>query len=376
MIVFNDPYVSGAEEANIREVFGSKYFCGNGDFTRRCEATLQELHGAAAVLLTSSCSAALEICAQLLQLEPGDEVILPSFTHVGTATAFARLGATLVWADITPGTKNLDPDHLASLFTSRTRAVVAVHYCGVASGLERITELCARHGAVLIEDNAAGLGAAYRGRPLGTFGDVSTLSFHQTKNIHCGEGGALVLNNPRLVEAAATMRDRGTDRKAFEQHKVKAYTWQAPGSNYYMSELQAAFLAAQLAALLQVTQTRRALFARYHAGLQGALPAADLPLLPAESEHNGHAFYILCASQEQRRRLIAALHEADVQSAFHYQPLHAAPYWNGAYDHLRLPVTTSAAQRLLRLPMHMSLTMEQVDRICERVVAFFGEDGR
>jgi len=374
MIPFNDPYLAGAEEQYLRQVMESGWFCGNGHYAHACESLLQAMYGAQAVLLTSSCSAALEIAAQLLNLAPGDEVILPSFPHVGTATAFARQQAGIVWCDIDPATKGLDPDHLATLITPRTRAVVAVPYCGFACDVTRIQSLCGQHGLPLLEDNAAGIAATFGGRLLGTFGGLSVLSFHQTKNVHCGEGGALLVNRPELVEAAVTTRDRGTNRRAFDEKRVTAYTWQLPGSNYYSSELQAAFLMAQLETLPQATAHRRMLLERYLRNLRPVLPPAGLPGILPTAEPNGHAMYLLCESSAQRGRLIGHLHRAGVQSAFHYQPLHRAPYWNGAYNHIHLPVTDDVAGRILRLPMHFRLSPEQVDFICEVVGAFYRQE--
>ncbi len=371
MIVFNQPLVTGREEENIQKVFATGNFCGNGEFSGICEARLRIMYDARLALLTSSCSGALEIAALAMQLEPGDEVILPSFTHVGTASAFARMGAKLVWCDIRRDTRNIDENLVEGLVTDRTKAVVAVHYSGIGCEIERIREICDRHGIYLIEDNACGIDSKYRDRLLGTFGDVSALSFHQTKNIHCGEGGAVIVNNADLVDRIQIIRDRGTNRRRFDEKKVNAYTWRLPGSNYFISELQGAFLHAQLDTLKEVTDHRTLLFHRYLKGLKSTLPTESLPVVPDGFTPNGHAFFILCSSEEERKDLIDHLHREEIQSAFHYQPLHQAPYWNGAFDSTRLPVTEDTARRILRLPMHFNLTLADVDRVCEEIHRFF-----
>ncbi len=371
MIVFNRPLITGQEELNIQQVFASDYFCGNGDFGLSCEARLKDMYGAPIALLTSSCSAALEIAALAMQMKSGDEVILPSFTHVGTATAFVRLGVQPVWCEIREDTRNINENMIEALITERTKAIIAVHYSGIACEMIRIREICDRHGIYLVEDNACGIDAQYHDKLLGTYGDISTLSFHQTKNIHCGEGGAVIVQHPELIERVRMIRDRGTDRSRFEENKVAAYTWQLPGSNYFASELQAAFLHAQLDALKDVTNYRFTLFNRYLKNLRSVLPPENLPSIPQNTQPNGHAFFILCESEVERRELIDYLHEKGIQSAFHYQPLHLAPYWNGTYDGDELPVTIETANHILRLPMHYNLTLGDVDRVCEAIHRFY-----
>ena len=281
------------------------------------------------------------------------------------------MGVSLVWCDIRSDTRNIDEERIEALITDRTKAIVAVHYSGIASGVERIREICDGHGIYLIEDNACGIDAKVSGRLLGTFGDISTLSFHQTKNIHCGEGGAVIVNNPDLVDRIQMIRDRGTNRRRFDEHKVKSYTWRLPGSNYFASDLQAAFLHAQLDALQGVTQHRVALFNRYMQNMENTLPIESLPSVPDDSQPNGHAFFILCTSEDERRELNEFLHNNEIQSAFHYQPLHLAPYWDGAFDAVHLPVTDDTAKRILRLPMHFNLTIGDIDHVCDTIKRFY-----
>ncbi len=371
MIIFNEPLLLGTEQEYLNKVLDNGYFCGNGIFAGLCEDELARIFQAERVLITSSATAAMSVAVELLAIEPGDEIILPSFAHVGTASAFASHQANLIWCDINPITRILDENNLENLITNRTKAVIIVNYAGAASNITTIKEICDRHSLLLIEDNAPGIGASYQNRPLGSFGEMSVVSFHQTKNVHCGEGGALIINSPRFCEDAQKIRDRGTDRKDFDEGKIKCWTWQTSGSNYFISEFQAAFLYAQLQELEKVNKHRIALYHRYLNLLKENLPPACLPRINPSSSHNGHCFSILTEGEIHRADIIERLHQSGVQSAFHYQPLHKAPYWHGRYDKLKLPATEKVAQSILRLPMHYNLKPEDVDYICERVSVAF-----
>lgn len=374
MLPFHIPFTTENELARLHTMLESQSFASGGSIGQRVEQQLNSLLNTQQVLLTGSCTQALELAALLCNISPGDEVILPSYTFVSTANAFALRGAKLVFIDVRPDTMNFDVQQVAAAITPRTRAIVAMHYGGVACDMEPLLDLAAAHNIWLIEDAAHGIGASWRNRPLGSIGHLGALSFHETKNIQCGEGGALVINDERLLERAQILRDKGTNRMAFLQGKVPAYTWVDLGSSFGMSELQASFLSAQLEALPEVTSTRRSLWQQYHQTLR-PLEAAGylkLPAPPSECQHNGHLFFILCRSETLRKALQQYLLSCGIQTAFHYQPLHQSEggrRWGSNAGSMQVVERESPC--LLRLPLYVPLPAQKVAEVCSHIESFF-----
>jgi dTDP-4-amino-4,6-dideoxygalactose transaminase len=363
---FNRPYTTGTELEYIKEAIEGAHLSGNGPFTRRCAEWLEQRLGAERALLTHSCTGALEIAALLTEIQPGDEVILPSFTFTSTATAFALRGARLVFVDIREDTLNLDESLVEDAVTDQTRVLVAVHYAGVSCQMDKLLEIAKRHGLVLIEDAAQALGSSFQGEPLGTLGALGALSFHETKNIISGEGGALLANNAGLVERAEVIQEKGTNRQAFFRGQVEKYSWIDIGSSFAASELVAAFLWAQLEAADWLIEQRLAIWNAYHTGLSD-LEAAGLlrrPVVPDEVVHNGHLYYVLLPSEERRDLTLDALAREGVQTVFHYVPLHSSPaglrYGKRAGD---LPITERTSATLLRLPIWVGLSDEKISHV-------------
>ena len=365
-IPFNRPYLAGGELANIAEAHRLGQLAGDGPFTQRCHAWLERETGAARALLTHSCTAALEMAALLLDLQPGDEVILPSFTFVSTANAFALRGAVPVFVDIRPDTLNLDESLLEGAVTPRTRAIVPVHYGGVACEMDPILALARRQGLAVVEDAAQGILADYKGRPLGSLGALGAFSFHETKNVISGEGGALLVNDPALVRAAETVREKGTDRSRFFRGEVDKYTWQGLGSSYLAGELIAAFLLAQLQEAQAITARRLASWERYHQAL-APLEARGIlrrPSIPGHCRHNGHLYHVRLAPGLDRAKVLEAFHAQAIHPVPHYVPLHSSPAGRRyGRAHGALPVTDDAAARLLRLPLWVGLSEAQQARV-------------
>jgi dTDP-4-amino-4,6-dideoxygalactose transaminase len=356
-IPFNRPFLTGREFDYIREAVAAGQLAGNGQFTRRCQAWLQDRLGAPKVLLTHSCTAALEMCALLLDIRPGDEIIMPSFTFVSTANAFVLRGATPVFVDIRPDTLNIDESRIEAAITPRTKAVVVVHYAGVACDMADVAVTARRHGLPVVEDAAQGLMASYRGRPLGALGDLAAFSFHETKNIQCGEGGALVMNDPRWAERAEILWEKGTDRSKFTRGQVDKYTWVDVGSSFLPGELTAAFLWAQLEAAAEITAARMALWQAYaQACAELGDAGLELPVIPPDREHNAHLFRVLLPRHVPRADVIGSLNRAGINVVFHYVPLHSAPagrlYGRAAGP---LPVTDDRSARLVRLPLWVGM---------------------
>lgn len=370
-IPYNKPLVLGEEIGRLKEVMSNGLFSGNGPFTKKCNKIIEEKTGTARSILTSSCTDALEMSALLCNIELGDEVIMPSFTFVSTASAFALRKAKIVWCDIRPDTKNIDETKIEELITPRTKALVVVHYAGIACEMDKIIEICKEYKILLVEDAAQAIDCYYKGKHLGTFGDLGTLSFHETKNIQCGEGGALLVNNPELSDRAEFIRDKGTNRIHFNKGIVDKYTWVELGSSFLMSELQAAFLYAQLLRSEEINNRRLKNWFKYYDLLSEILPAEKIPFVPDHCRFNGHIFYIVTQSFEERERLITFLSERGIQAIFHYVPLHKASYWNGAYDSINMPVSNKISETLLRLPLYYDLKEDETAFICEMLKEFY-----
>lgn len=372
-IPFNRPTLVGTETEYLLQAIAAGHVSGDGLFTRRCHAYFEEHLRVLKALLVTSCTHALEMAALLLDVGPGDEIIVPSFTFVSTANAFALRGAKPVFADIRPDTLNLDERQLESLITPRTRAIVPVHYAGVACEMDEICAIAAKHDIAVIEDNAHGLFGRYKGRLLGTFGIFATQSFHETKNFICGEGGALLINDARFIERAEIIRDKGTNRARFFRGEVDKYTWVDLGSSYPPSDILAAFLYAQLEAREDISQKRRHLWERYNESLSAWAQqnGVRLPCIPAHCEQPHHMFYVLLPSLEERSRLIAHLKAKSILAVFHYLPLHASPMGERFGGKLGdCPVTEDISDRLLRLPFYNGMTHSEQSRVIEAITEF------
>lgn len=365
-ISFNRPCFEGKELVYIAEAVGNAHISGDGPFSKRCQAFLENHLGVAKVLLTTSCTDALEMAAILLGIAPGDEVIVPSFTFVSTVNAFVLHGAKPVFIDIRPDTLNLNEELLEGLITKRTKAIVAVHYAGVSCEMDAILDIARRHGVPVVEDNAHGLLGKYKGRYLGTFGALATQSFHETKNVTCGEGGALLINDERYIERAEIIREKGTNRSRFFRGQVDKYTWVDVGSSYLPSDVLAAFLYAQLEAIGHIQEQRRRIWEYYFKHLQewAKRRGVILPTVPAHCEQSYHMFYILLPSLETRQTLIAHLREHKITTVFHYLPLHLSDMGRRFGGKLGdCPVTEDVSDRLLRLPFYNELTEADQERI-------------
>ena len=373
-IPFCKPFLTGCESAEIGKALAGLQLSGDGPYTQRCQQWLEARIGCSRALLTQSCTAALEMAAILCEVGPGDEVIVPSFTFSSTANAFVLRGATPVFVDIRPDTLNIDERLLEDAITPRTKAVAVVHYAGVACEMDAILDVARRHGLRVIEDAAQAIGSEYRARPLGSFGDVAALSFQQTKNIVCGEGGALLINAPELVERAEIVWEKGTNRRRYYRGEVDKYTWVDIGSSYLPSEITAAFLWSQLEAEREINERRLRAWNAYHERL---LPDASglgfsVPAVPAVCRHNAHIYYLLLRDLATRTRLMRALGEAGISAVFHYVPLHSSPAGRRfGRAHGELPVTDRVADTLLRLPLWVGVE-EHADFVTAELKASLG----
>ena len=372
-VPFNRPVLAGAEMDYMRAAIDNVHISGDGVFTKKVHALLESLAGAQKALLTTSCTHALEMTALLLDVTPGDEIILPSFTFVSTANAFVLRGARPVFADVRRDTLNIDPAEIASRITPRTRAIVVVHYAGVGCDMDAIMAIASRHAIAVIEDNAHGLLGAYRDRPLGSFGALTALSFHETKNFTCGEGGALMINDARYVERAEILREKGTDRSRFFRGQVDKYGWMDIGSSYLPSDLLAAFLLAQLESRDRIQAHRRRVWETYRSELEGWARANDvgLPHVPDECRQSYHLFYLVMPSLDARQAFIAHLRERGVGAVFHYLPLHLSPMgrrFGGRPGDC--PVTEEVSDRLVRLPLYNDLSPETQAEVIADIEAF------
>ena len=375
MINFNVPPYVGTEEKYIEDVIKKRKICGDGEYTHKCNEWIEKETGTAKALLTTSCTHATEMAALLCNIEPGDEVIMPSFTFVSTADAFVLRGAKIVFVDIRPDTMNIDETLIENAITNRTKVIVPVHYAGVGCEMKKIMEIAEKNHLMVVEDSAQGVMAKYRGQALGTIGDFGCYSFHETKNYSMGEGGALLIKNQSHIEDAEIIREKGTNRSKFFRGQIDKYTWVNAGSSYLPSELNAAYLWAQLEQADKINQERLNNWKLYYELLK---PVAEqgkiqLPCIPDECEHNGHMFYIKARDLGERTKLITYLKNNEVMAVFHYIPLHSSPAgkkW-GVFSGKDV-YTTVESEKLVRLPMYYGLEMEQVKYICKLICDFYG----
>lgn len=372
-IPFSRPPLTGREQALVAEVVASRALT-DGKFSRLCREWLEQRHAGASALMTPSCTHALEMAALLLNIQPGDEIIMPSFTFVSTANAFALRGGVPVFVDIRPDTLNIDETLVEPAITPRTRALVAMHYAGVACDMDALTALAKRRNLPLVEDAAHALTAKWRGRLLGTFGDMATLSFHATKNLSAGEGGALLLNRPEYAPRAAALRAKGTNREQFMQGSAPHYTWVDVGSSWAMGEMSAAYLYGNMEAEKDIHAARHALWDYYARNLKGLEKQGDitLPVVPEGCEHNAHIFHIRLENEETRKKFIAHMRARDIGAVFHYVPLHSSPAgkkygrFHGADRY-----TTTESARLVRLPLFYGMTQQQAARVVDAIQDFY-----
>jgi dTDP-4-amino-4,6-dideoxygalactose transaminase len=374
MIPFNKPYITGNELRYIQEAIYNGHLSGNGPFTKRCQVLLRERYGFRHVLLTSSGTDALEMCAILADIKEGDEVIMPSYTFVSTANAFVLRGACVVFADSERDTPNIDANLIEGLITPRTRAIVVVHYAGVACDMDAIMGIANRHGLIVIEDCAHAIDSYYRGTVLGSIGKLSAFSFHETKNVISGEGGMIVVNDKGLIERAEIIWEKGTNRTAFYRGEVDKYGWVDVGSSFLPSDITAAFLYAQLEAIEQIQERRRKIWEVYYKRLR---PLEEkgfirLPFIPEYAVNNGHLFYIICRSLEEREALRLYLNEEGINAVFHYQCLHKSQFYRHRHNNGRqLPMAEHYEQSLLRLPFHCYLTEDDIERVVETIARWY-----
>ena len=376
MINFNVPPFTGNEMEYIKKAVENQKICGDGEFTKKCNAWIENKTGTTKCLLTTSCTHATELAALLSEIKEGDEVIMPSYTFVSTADAFVLRGAKAIFVDIRPDTMNIDETKIEAAITEKTKAIVPVHYAGVACEMDTIMDIAKRHNLVVIEDAAQGIMSTYKGKALGTIGDYGCFSFHETKNYSMGEGGALLIRDAAKVEDAEIMREKGTNRSKFFRGQIDKYTWVNFGSSYLPSDMNAAYLYAQLEMAEEINDARLAIWNRYYEGLKELKEAGmiDLPYVPKDCVHNAHMFYIKAKDLEERSALISFLKENGIMCVFHYIPLHSAPA-GLKYGEFRGEdeYTTKESERLARLPMYYGLEMEQVDYIISKVKEFYGK---
>lgn len=374
MINFNMPPFVGTELDYVKQAIDAHKICGDGQFTKKCNAWLEERFKAQKVLLTTSGTTALDMAALMCDLKPGDEVILPSFTFSSTATAFVLAGATLVFVDVRPDTMNIDETKIEAAITDKTRVIVPVHYAGVACEMDTIMDIAKRHNLMVVEDAAQGVMSTYKGKALGTIGDFGCYSFHETKNYSMGEGGALVINNSAYNERAEILREKGTNRSKFFRGQVDKYTWVDFGDSYLPSDMNAAYLWGQLEVADDINNDRLATWNAYNEAFKPLADAGrvELPTIPSECVHNAHMYYLKCRDLTDRTAFIKYLKEKDVQAVFHYVPLHSAPAGRkfGRFDGEDV-YTTSESDRLVRLPLYYGLSKENREKVIEAVKEFF-----
>jgi len=374
MIPFNAPCVYGGEEDCIKRAIKARKFSGDGEYNKKCEKILETITGSKKVLMTSSCTHALELSALAIGIKPGDEVIMPSYTFTSTANAFVLRGAKIIFVDIRPDTMNIDENKIERAITKKTKAIVPVHYAGVSCEMDKIMKIAKKYKLRVIEDAAQALTSTYKGKHLGAIGDIGTISFHETKNIQCGEGGAILINDPDLIEKIEIYREKGTDRSKFFRGEVDKYGWVDQGSSYLLSELAAAFLYPQLKAVKKITSARAVAWKKYYKLLKplerGGL--IDLPTLPAHCVVNYHNFYIKLKNINERSELIKYLKNKGVYAVFHYIPLHSSPAGKKFGKFVGKDVfTTKESERILRLPLFYGLGNKQIEKVTKEVKSFF-----
>ena len=374
MISFNKPPYVGGEIKYIEEAVKAQKICGDGQFTKKCNKWFEDKTGAAKVLLTTSCTHATELAALLLDIQPGDEVIMPAYTFVSTADAFVLRGATAVFVDINPKTMNIDENLIEDAITEKTKAIVPVHYAGVSCEMDKIMEIAKKHNLYVVEDAAQGVMSTYKGKALGTIGDYGCYSFHETKNYSMGEGGALLIRDGKNAELAEIIREKGTNRSKFFRGQIDKYTWVEAGSSYLPSDMNAAYLWAQLQKADEINENRLQSWNRYYEGLKDLEEAGkiELPYIPEYCEHNAHMFYIKAKDLEERSALISYLKENGVTAVFHYIPLHTAPAGKeyGRF-HGEDKYTTKESERIIRLPMYYELDEQDAKKVMDLIHTFY-----
>lgn len=371
-VPFNRPLILGTEQAQVSEVFESGRFAGNGEFGQRCQIELEKKFGYQKCLLTTSCTSALEFAALILDIREGDEVIIPSYAFVTTANAFVNRGAKIVFADSRTDHPNIDETKVEELITPRTKAIVALHYGGISCEMDKLKAISDKYAIYLIEDNAQGIGSYFKDQALGGIGNFGALSFHETKNIHCGEGGAVLVNDHSMLDRSEVVWDMGTNRKAFKDGKVNSYGWVDLGSSFYPSELNSAFLKAQLEQFEEVNVKRLDLWNNYFEAfaeleLKGLI---ERPKIPSYAKHNGHTFYLMMSSKVERDKLISFLAENGIQASFHFQALHRSDYHLNDNPDIRLPNCSKFTEQLVRLPLYLDMEQHQ-EFVIETVYSFF-----
>ncbi len=379
MIRFNVPPYTGKELDYIKVAVENQKICGDGEFTKKCNEWIEDKTGTKKALLTTSCTHATELAAILADIKPGDEVIMPAYTFVSTADAFVLRGATAVFVDIRPDTMNMDENLIEAAITEKTKAIVPVHYAGVSCDMDKIMEIANKYNLVVIEDAAQGIMSTYKGQALGTIGDFGCFSFHETKNFSMGEGGALLIRDEKDVENAEIIREKGTNRAKFFRGQIDKYTWVEKGSSYLPSEMNAAYLYAQLELADEITADRMSTWNLYYNAFEELAKAGkiELPFIPEDCTHNAHMFYLKCKDLEERTALIQFLKENDIMAVFHYVPLHTAPAGlkYGRF-HGEDKYTTKESERLVRLPLYYGLEREKVEYIIDKVKEFYAESNR
>lgn len=374
MISFNKPPYVGEEIKYIEEAVKAQKICGDGQFTKKCNKWFEDKTGAAKVLLTTSCTHATELAALLLDIQPGDEVIMPAYTFVSTADAFVLRGATAVFVDINPKTMNIDENLIEDAITEKTKAIVPVHYAGVSCEMDKIMEIAKKHNLYVVEDAAQGVMSTYKGKALGTIGDYGCYSFHETKNYSMGEGGALLIRDGKNAELAEIIREKGTNRSKFFRGQIDKYTWVEAGSSYLPSDMNAAYLWAQLQKADEINENRLQSWNRYYEGLKDLKEAGkiELPYVPEYCEHNAHMFYIKAKDLEERSALISYLKENGVTAVFHYIPLHTAPAGKEyGRSHGEDKYTTKESERIIRLPMYYELDEQDAKKVMDLIHTFY-----
>ena len=370
-VPFNIPYLTGKESSFISEALNSRNLSGNGSYTQLCQSFFEERYGFKKCLLTTSCTDALEMCALLIDIKPGDEVIMPSYTFVSTANAFALRGAKIVFADCEPKSPNLDASKLDSLINESTKAIVVVHYAGVSCNMETIKNIAEKNNIFVVEDAAQAIDSKYNDAPLGGIGHLGTFSFHETKNIISGEGGMLVINDERFLNRAEIIWEKGTNRSAFFRGEIESYGWVDIGSSFLPSETTAAFLYAQLLEIDDIQSRRKQIWERYNAAFTNINGPFEKHFLPEYGEQNGQLYYLKCASKEERNALISFLKSKEITAVFHYLPLHSSPYFKNQHDGRTLSNCDEFGDCLVRLPLFYDLKEDQQNYVIEAVIDFF-----